>query len=695
AVDRLAEQFRRDRLIAATADLVEASLDRPVTVLAEDVHLFDTGSLDLLRALAARAQERPWYIVTTHRGRPHLVSPEATVIQLVALAPAELNDLAVAAGEMSGLDPRRSTDLEQLTDRAGGNPFFLLELVGAAATAGADHLPDNVESLVTTRIDLLPPLRRTLLREAAVAGNIVHTDVLADAFERPELREPGQWTTLDPFLIADEPGTYRFRHSLYRDVAYAGLSYRRRREAHAAIGTTLEHRHRDDVASVASLLSDHFERSRERSRAWRYAVIGGDGARDAYANIEAANLYERALRNGDEVAALPRARVAEALGDVRDLNGEYASAIAAYQLGRSLTTQVEDEVRLLRKVGAVRVREGHLSQSLRWFTRARHASEQIVDPVVREREFAEIALGRAGARHRQGRHRDSLVTARTAARAADAGGDQLIRARAYNLLEVAARTLGLPEASHYSDLALAMYSGTGDLVGEANVLNNRGVRLHFAGEWEKAIDEYRRSRSLRQQAGDVVGEAMAANNVGEIRCLQGRFDEARSMFDFAMSAWEAAHYQIGIAYVTANLAMVEARSGDPTLGLRLLAEAAAPLERLGASALRVEIDLRRVECHLLAGDPGTALAVAHAVQKQLAAEHDTDEQVAAQLRPLLALAQLRTGQPDAAAATLAVAAPDGLSDRYSAAMELLAAAELTRVGGGDPHDEIARSEVLL
>ena len=208
--------------------------------------------------------------------------------------------------------------------------------------------------------------------------------------------------------------------------------------------------------------------------------------------------------------------------------------------------------RLLRKVGAVRLSEGRLSQSLRWFTRAQRTAERIDEPEARKLEEAEIALIRAGALHRQGRDREGVIWAQTAARAAETAGDRLVRARAYNMLEIALRTLGRSEAASYSDLALEMYSGSGDLVGEANVLNNRGVRAYFAGDWRSAIADYERSRSLRQQAGDVVGEAMVANNIAEILCLQGRFDPDAVL----CSRWRRPHgkrrtYSIGVAYATA------------------------------------------------------------------------------------------------------------------------------------------------
>lgn len=696
-VGRLADQFRRDRLLAVTADLLAVALDEPVALLAEDIHLFDAGSLDVYRQLAARAGDRPWFLIATHRSEPGLVDRTAHAVTLSALGHDELTALALAAGELSGAE-HGAHQLERLAERAGGNPLFLLELTAAVRDAAADELPDTVESLVTVRIDLLPASDRSLLREASVSGNIVDARLFADAFDRPDLRHADRWHALTDFLVTERPDVYRFRHGLYRDVAYSGLSYRRRREAHAAIGSTIESRNADNLAAVAPLLSDHFERARDRRRAWTYAVLGGNTARDAYANDEAISLYERALRNADGADPRARSDVAESLGDVHQLIGGFGAAVEAFQASRSYHGGGEaDEVRLLRKIGGVRLREGSFSQALRWLTRARTALPEIGDARVRASEDAEIALSRAGALHRQGRNDECAAWAEAAAHSAELADHRGARARAYNMLDIAYRTLGRPDdAARYADLALEMYAGSGDLVGEANVLNNRGVQAHFAGNWTQAIADYDRSRLLRRQAGDVVGEAMAANNIGEIRCLQNRFDEAREHFASAQAGWHRSGYTVGVAYLMANQAMLEARSGDVEPAVELLEQATEMMVQLKMTSLVHEARQRRIEIHLLAGRPDLARAEAEELFEELRDRHVGDDQLTVQLAPLLGLAQLRTGDVARASEILARAVEDAeqAGDRYVEAVARHALAELAEATGEDATELRRRADEL-
>jgi class 3 adenylate cyclase/tetratricopeptide (TPR) repeat protein len=693
-VDRIAEEFRRDRLLDTVADAIDAALSGPAALIVEDAHLVDSVSGDVLGRLVRRARSRPWVVLLVHRGDEGLL-PESVphdVVELHALAPDEARDLVVAASQAAGGSRRAGDDrrFDRLAERGGGHPLYLLELLSLDASAGVDDaLPESIESLVTTRIDKLPAQDRLLLREAAVAGLVIDTTLIAESFDRPELARPERWHALRDFLEPRGHQRFRFRQDLYRAVAYEGLAYRRRREAHLVLGQTLEQRFAGDLAQVASLLSTHFDRGRDGDRAWVYSVLAGDTSRHGYANDEAAAMYRRALahaRTGASAEPTEVARVAEALGDVYQLGASYRQAIEAYQLSRRRGAVSPDrEARVLRKIGYVREREGQLSQALRWYSRAQRRIDDIPEGRERRQAEAETALSRAGTLNRQGRNRESARFAELAARSAEAAQDRVVLARAYNILEVAYSSLGRAEAAQFARKALEMYEGSGDLVGEANVLNNLGVQAYYAGDWNSAVEYYRRSRDLRRQAGDLVGEAMAANNLAEVYSLQGHFDEARDLFEFAQRTWESAGYPIGVAYVTANLAMVEARSGAARSGLAMLGDARYRSLKIGASSLRLEMDVRRVECLLLAGDVDRAMADAIPLLAELTSVHEGDEELTTQLLPMIAIAHIAAGDHHSARECLQTTAERATADsnQYIMALVSLVNAELMAREGLD------------
>ena len=287
------------------------------------------------------------------------------MIDLAALDADDARRLAEVATRIAGTTDHvgDARQIERLADRAGGHPLYLLELLSAGLDAEHDEaLPESIESLVTTRIDKLPAQDRVLLREASVAGLVIDTTLIAESFDQPDLVAPDRWHALGDFLEHRGGDRFRFRHDLYRAVAYEGLAYRRRRHVHRSLGHTLERRHAGDLARVAPLLSTHFDRGRDDDRAWTYSVLAGDTSRAGYANDEAVMLYRRALDHaGSAAPAEPEevARVAEALADVYLLSARYPSAVEAYQLSRRANrANISREARMLRKIGSVREREG-------------------------------------------------------------------------------------------------------------------------------------------------------------------------------------------------------------------------------------------------------------------------------------------------------------------------------------------------
>ena len=470
-VDRLGEEFRRERLLAVVADAIDVALGDRVALIAEDVHLFDSASQDVIARLARRAADRAWLVVLVHRGELDLGLESARrreTIDLEALTADDARRLAEVATRIAG-----STDhvadarqIERLADRAGGHPLYLLELLSAGLDSEHDEaLPESIESLVTTRIDKLPAQDRVLLREASVAGLVIDTTLIAESFDRPDLVAPDRWHALGDFLEHRGGDRFRFRHDLYRAVAYEGLAYRRRRHVHRALGHTLERRHEGDLARVAPLLSTHFDRGRDDDRAWTYSVLAADTSRAGYANDEAVMLYRRALDHaGSAAPAEPEevARVAEALADVYVLSARYSPAVEAYQHSR-------------RANRASIARRGADAPQDRLGARTRGPPLPRVAVVFAGESSAHRRSRRRRAPPRGGRDQRwpapapstgraaigmSANFAGLAAAAAEAGHDRLALARAYNILWVAQTSLGVADVR---DLGA---QGSGDVPGQ-------------------------------------------------------------------------------------------------------------------------------------------------------------------------------------------------------------------------------------
>ena len=146
------------------------------------------------------------------------------------------------------------------------------------------------------------------------------------------------WDRLTEFVERDPnvAGAFRFRHALIRDAAYEGLSYRRRRELHGRVADVIEAR-QTDVSEYPELLSLHHSRGEQWDGAWQYSVIAARRAWEKYANVEAAQFFERALEAaqlGAVVTSMDLAEVWEGLGDARMRLGDYERAGEAFRQSR-------------------------------------------------------------------------------------------------------------------------------------------------------------------------------------------------------------------------------------------------------------------------------------------------------------------------------------------------------------------------
>jgi class 3 adenylate cyclase/tetratricopeptide (TPR) repeat protein len=681
-VDDLDPSFRRARLHGLVSSLLGRLLDSPTLLVVEDVHWMDDASSELLRHVGTQLPTRPWLTCTTRRaegggfaaaeGTPPL---PALTLRLEPLPVDDAKELVrAAAGD------RRLTDdeLAALMDRGAGNPLFLQELASPEqALEAAEQMPDSVEALVATRIDGLAPGDRALLRWASVLGISFSGAVIADVLEGdPTAASDSEaWDRLAEFVERDPdvPGAFRFRHALIRDGAYEGLSFRRRRELHGRVAEVLEERTPDAV----ELLSLHYYRADDKPATWRCSLAAGRSAQEKWANLEAAEFYERALEVADGVPDLTEsesAEVWEALGDCQQLAGKLESAAESFEMARELRPgNSPEETELLLKEATLRRELGRYGDAIDWYGRGLEMAAQLPAGPTRTSLELELELGIAGVRFRQGEFGEATRRANdviaTALRVGDA---DLHLGNAYVLLHLVYTQLGSPERAAYRGLALPIFEELGDLKRQATALNNLGIEAYYDGEWERAVDVYERSRALFERIGDVASVAMAMNNIGEILSDQGRIEEAEELFRAVQEIVDAAGHR-GLSLMSRlNLGRAAARASRFEEADELLQEALEGFREIHAASFEQEVHARIAEAAVLAGDHERALREAEL------AERLSDAELHPALRALLhrvrGYSYLQMHRADDAAREFAdsIAAARSGEARYELALSLLA-----------------------
>lgn len=611
-VNAIDPQFRRDRLADIVIRILELAQPGPLALILEEGQWMDEASTELCGRLCRATSDHPWLAMTTRVDPEGGYEPEGTPV--ITLGPLEAEDATSIVVAVTEDHPLRPHDIDAIVRRAGGNPLFLEELLSVVRQTGSvADLPDSLDALVTAQIDALSPLPKQLLRFASVLGRSFRLTVLNEILrDEPLTLDPNAQDSLVGFLAADGTDRMRFRHGLLRDVAYEGLSYKRRRELHSKAAHATERLAGDNTDAVADLLALHYSLAEEYEPAWRYARIAADDAKEAYANVDAASQYERALAAAGRlrgVSGQTKAEVWEALGDVRERVGLYDRAVDAYR--RAVQLRGDNPIaraNLLLKRARARMRSTAYSAALGDTTRGLRSLENL-DGAEAAKARARIVSFKAVVRMTQDRPREALANAQEAARLARLTGEDEALARAYLILDWAYLVLGEPKKAVHGPESLEISLRIGDLDQAGFIMNNLGGMAYFDGRWDEAVTWYAESRKAFRRAGNDVGAAFAGANTGEVLVSQYRFDEAEPVLREAIRVLRASGSAKEATFAETQLARLLTERGEHDEAHNMLRRIHAEAEARGQTIITLEAALYLARLRVLQGDPGGALGV--------------------------------------------------------------------------------------
>ncbi len=315
----------RFRLFDATAEFLRnASANRPIALVLDDLHAADTPSLVLLRFLARQLDSTHLLVLGALRdvdpvpGQPlteMLVdvarTPTTHQISLDGLSGPEVMEYvertapAIASAELGAA----------LHEGTEGNPLFVVETVRLLSLEGIKPdsagdlrpaIPHNVRHVIARRLTHLSPECNRMLAVAAVLGREFSLDALVRVGELSGGEVQNELDEASAARVVSEvpggPGRMRFSHVLIRDTLYDGLTTEGRVGLHRLAAEVLEDLHSDS-------LEEHQEETPERvlalARHWFEAGVperaiacyrrGAELALRVFANYEAAEALTRAL----------------------------------------------------------------------------------------------------------------------------------------------------------------------------------------------------------------------------------------------------------------------------------------------------------------------------------------------------------------------------------------------------------------
>jgi len=527
------ERARARLFYALARTLQAASMGQPALFLFDDLHYADELSLSAIAYMLdfAQSENLPWLLAIMYRSEelperldPLLEDARWETITLERLGGEALGELTA---QMLGLRETPTALLELVTQRTGGNPFFVAEylklaleegllqqdgqgawqLVADKNTSGAiAHLPvpASIQELIRGRLTRLPHAARALVDGVAVLGRARGSKQLAKLLDmdRATVREELAMLARRELLL-QEREAISFFHEQLRETAYREIDPARRKELHGRAARLLSSAKRRPSRGQ---LAHHWERAGALGVAKTLFI---EGAREALEN-HALGMADELLGRAIAICEDRSQRIELMLERVESVLMHTLAMDQAREQLEEIISEARDEdlplvrARALRMLGEVCILSGDMRRAERLLREARARYEQLAS-----------SQGQA----------DILLS----------------------LGKIKLSELELDDAHRFTQSALEIYRRIREQTGLANAMVQQGDIAWRRGRIREAESAFTQARSLHQKLGDIRGAATSTVWLGQLAIEQGKPRRALEHAKSARARFEELEDPSGLA----------------------------------------------------------------------------------------------------------------------------------------------------
>ena len=558
-----------------------AALEAPLVIALDGLQWADRPSLELVTEFLKRPEPLPILVLLLARPDDRVMPQLEELVRIDLKGLSAEHQLRLLQSRFGVIDGVRQVCAD-LLPRAGGNPFFLLEMVDALLERGrfeiheregggqelvsterpgeaALPLPSTLEQLIADRLNELPSEEQAIVEWLAVAGGPLGIEDLL-ALEGSDTEDAVM--RLCARGLCEQKGELTdVRHPLTRDVAYRALDRRRRVRMHHRLG---EHLGRTPLAKglTAAIVARHLARGNARTEAAGFFLEAADAARSSYQTQLAKRCYRRVI------ALLP---------------GSDPKLIEAYEALEAIS----------RNQGRWQERRSHLTE-LRRLAKESGKAFWAATALLRTAQF-ELDAGQLS---------KALVSVQR--------GEQMSRSSGSAVLEVGALTLMAEILHEIGDMqgALAAVDRALEASNQeaapvrlrAEALRLRGTLLRRVGRVHEAVECQAEAIAVFRRVGARRLEARAKNSLAYALLVLGRFEDGIALALDAIRIDLSIGGRFQIARTLSTIGACYANLGDVPRGLAYLRRAREAHERYGDRDSRADTLLSTAELLLEAGD---------------------------------------------------------------------------------------------
>ena len=305
--------------------LIKATELMPSVIIMEDLHWADISSIELLESLVRLAEMhrilfinvfRPGYWQSDDRRIEKINDWLPNHYIEIAIPPLDKHSSETLIENMLDIKGLKHFIREKILKQAGGNPFFIEEIVRSLIDEGAivqkegvfevtdkiDTLviPKTINDLLIARIDQLEEQTRELIKIASVIG-ISFFDRILKIVASSIRNIDTKLAYLKEFqLIRDrirmEELEYLFKHALIQESAYHSILIQQRKEIHLKVAQATEKIFNERIKEFYGILAYHYGKTDNLDKTEEYVLKAGEEALRSSASSEALNYYQEGLK---------------------------------------------------------------------------------------------------------------------------------------------------------------------------------------------------------------------------------------------------------------------------------------------------------------------------------------------------------------------------------------------------------------
>jgi len=304
----MTDAWQRHRFFEGLVQAVLAPA-RPTLLTLDDIQWCDAETLAWLQLFARHARGSPLMILACARDEQFDVN-----VELVGLLRALERDAQLTRTALPPLAPSSAAELARqvgatvddetaLVEATMGFPLFIIEAArvssdGRAPGAHALVGSARVQAVLEERLARLSDEAASVARLVAVVGRDCTLELLEEASDRPEESVVGGLDELwsRRLVVHHSRGSYDFAHDLLRDAVVRQIPTPRLALLHRRVAQALELSAGAQPGAFAASIAHHYEQAGVEHRALPFHLAAAEFASSRFANEDAIEHYQEAVR---------------------------------------------------------------------------------------------------------------------------------------------------------------------------------------------------------------------------------------------------------------------------------------------------------------------------------------------------------------------------------------------------------------